>query len=73
MLYYIPGQPVAWPLPSLSLSGRRHGVFKQDELLSSGRSSAPGAINLVSNAGPAGVPAQAHLSGADLFTEPWQR
>lgn len=36
------GQSVAWLLPSLSRSRRRHGDFKQDELLSSGCSPAPG-------------------------------
>lgn len=56
-------------LPSLSRSYRRRGVFKQDELPLSGCSSAPRAINLVN----AGMLAQAHLSGADLFTEPRQR
>lgn len=45
------GRAAAWLLPSLSRSLRRHGIFKQDELLSSGCSSAPGDINLVLNAG----------------------
>jgi hypothetical protein len=39
-------------------------------LLSSCCSFAPRAINLTFNTGSAGLPAQAHLSGADLFTEP---
>lgn len=69
----IPGRAAARLLPSLSRGRRRDGIFKQDELLSSRRSSAPRAINLVLNAGTAGWSAQAHLSGADLFMEPQQR
>lgn len=73
VFFYIPGRAAAWLLPPLSSGRRRQGGFKQNEWLSSGCSSAPRAINLVMNAQPAGLPAKAHLSGADLFTEPRQR